>query len=208
MNTVCTSQSSNVFGIKSFWDIPVFEANPSLIETDSNGNTPLHVAVYDGREEEVKTFVNKGMDVNRQNYDGQTPLYIACERGMTRMAHYLLKNGANPNIPSVDGATPVHIAAAGGFNEVINILASNGAFINSQDDAGDTPLHYAVRESQESSVDFLVAKCRADPNLRNDDAETPYQMASCLTETKIAKFLSSFGSSNGAKMEFGHEGRW
>lgn len=187
-------------------------ASPSLYyepvdEVDGNGNTLLHLAVLQGIEDKVKYFIYRGFDVNKQNFEGQTPLYIACLSNFSKIVQILLKAGANANIGNIDGATPVHVVAANGYTEVLSMLAQHGSFLNSQDEDGDTPLHYAIREGQKKIVEDLVKVYKADVSLKNDDLETPLQLALCLNETTLVQLLApnvkiSFGE------EYGHGGNW
>lgn len=42
--------------------------------TDTEGNTPLHIACQDDMLEVAKLLVEHGADINRQNKEKQTPL--------------------------------------------------------------------------------------------------------------------------------------
>jgi len=163
-----------------------------LSEIDEQGNTALHLAVEEANENLVKFLVDQGSEINAQNLFGQTPLFAAAERGLDRMVRFLLMHGSNPNIATVEGVTAAHIAAAGGHLDVLLTLATHGAWLNAQDEEGDTPLHYCVREGHERVVEFLVRDCRVQTDLKNQDLETPLQLASCLEETKLVQLLSAY----------------
>jgi len=164
---------------------------------DHNGNSPLHWAASEGNDEVVQLLVDSRADVNMQNFAGETPLFIAASRGLDSTVALLCELGANPNIPNIDGASPLHMASASGFGNTVMLLLSKGAFANAQDDAGDSPLHYAVREERLDIVELLVTRCNACVDIKNDDYETPLQLASCLESTELVQFLSKFGKHEG-----------
>lgn len=66
---------------------------------NSNGETPLHIAVANGRLEDVTFLVKKGANVNIKSNNGESPLTIA-ETPMFRfeehqaIANFLKKHGA------------------------------------------------------------------------------------------------------------------
>jgi len=175
-------------------------------QQDHNGNTPLMWAVSQAREDLVQLFVDQGAYVNMQNFTGETALYLAASRGFARICEILLENGADVSVTTLDGCGVAHTAAANGQIAVLHILAKNGAFMNGQDDEGDCPLHYAIREGKETAVEYLVKECKVDVDLRNEDLESPMELASCLGETRMVQFLSSFSKENKGQQYGGNFG--
>ena len=58
--------------------------NPEAIcETDSLGNTPLHVAVRAGHREIVQCLLKLGADLDIRNSNGQKPIHIALHKNAT-----------------------------------------------------------------------------------------------------------------------------
>jgi len=157
---------------------------------DHNGNTPLMWAASQGNEQLVELLVDQGAAVNMQNFVGETALILAAARGLDKICTLLVENGGDSRLSTIDGTTPLHLATSGGHLGVIKTLMTHGAFVNSQDEEGDSPLHYAVREGKKEIVEFLVKNCGADSGLRNEDLETPLDLANDLEETAIAEFLS------------------
>ena len=49
---------------------------------NSNGDTPLHRALEEGRIREAKYLLRKGADYNVPNNSQVTPIQIAVEKGM------------------------------------------------------------------------------------------------------------------------------
>jgi ankyrin repeat protein len=163
---------------------------------DHNGNTPLIWAASEGNEQLVEALLDQGALVNMQNFVGETALFLAAARGFDRICALLIENGGDTRLATIDGATPIHMAAACGHLEILKLLTSRGSYVNAVDEEGDCALHYAVREGQRASIELLVKHFGADHNLKNDDDETPLDLAIELGETAIADFLSKFNGTN------------
>jgi ankyrin repeat protein len=204
VNAITLSKSYNEIHLSTFQSFEENELN-TLIESspmaeinkqDHNGNTPLLWAISEGRDDIASLLVEQGADINSQNFEGETALFLAAARGNTKMVEFLLTNGAHPHITNLDGALAVHIAASNGHVSVLRVFerlyksgSSPAACFSVQDDNGDSPLHHAVRESQIECVRFLVEQCRVDVDMRNEDLESPIELASCFGETAIVSFL-------------------
>jgi len=170
----------------------------NLNTRDHNGNTPLLWAASQGNEQLVEALLDQGALVNMQNFVGETALYIAAARGFDRICALLIEHGGDARYATVDGATPVHIAAASGHLEVLKTLFSKGAFVNVVDEEGDCALHYAIREGQRAAIELLVKHFGADATIKNEDLESPLDLAIELGEDAIAEFLSKFQATSNA----------
>jgi len=157
---------------------------------DHCGKTPIMWAASNGNEKLVELLIDQGAALNMQNFVGETALYLAAARGFDGICTLLIENGADTRFATIEGSSPVHVAAAGGHIAALKTLVSHGAFINSVDEEGDTPLHYAVRERQTEVIEFLVKYCGADFGLKNEDLESPLDLAQDLGEKSIVSFLS------------------
>jgi hypothetical protein len=95
---------------------------------DSDGATPLEVAVRSGDTASASALLRWGAQADESFYDEKTtPLFHACERGDARMAAALL--GARCD-PSVGGgpmaAFPLYIASYRGHAETVAALLDGG----------------------------------------------------------------------------------
>jgi len=168
-----------------------------LNEEDESGNTLLIFAASQGREDLVQAYINQGANVNHQNLNGETALYWAVSQGHESIVDFFMENGANMNICTLEGCTTAHIAAANGHLDILFKLIRNGAYVNAQDGEMDSVLHYAVREGQSKIVEFLVKSCNAKVDVKNEDLETPLELALCLESScggqysSIIEFLSA-----------------
>jgi len=172
----------------------------NLNTRDHNGNTPLMWAASQGNEQLVEALLDQGALVNMQNFAGETALYIAAARGFDRICALLIEHGGDARYSTIDGATPVHIAAASGHLEVLKTLISKGAFVNGTDEEGDSALHYAIREGQRAVIELLVKHFGADASAKNEDLESPLDLAIELGENEIAEFLSKFQATSNQEM--------
>lgn len=85
-------------------------ANYNLQIKDSDGNTPLHNAIYRRNKKDIELIVQNIIDneansvLNIQNNDGDTPLHVAVRRmPLDNVVDTLVKLGADLNIENKDG---------------------------------------------------------------------------------------------------------
>ncbi|KAH7150354.1 ankyrin repeat-containing domain protein [Dactylonectria estremocensis] len=109
---------------------------------DTFGWRPLHLAVYLGSEDLVRTLLLRGADVNATT--SRWPQYYSMNRpsGSTSMSYQ-----------GLDGwqGKPLHLAAMKGFPTIVELLISHGADVNAQVQGkyespgeGPTALHLAL----------------------------------------------------------------
>ena len=86
------------------------DKNFDLNVKDSQGETPLHYAVYDGHTETVKLLLSDPRtDINTQNGQGETPLHYAVYGGHTETVKLVLSDPRTDiNIQDSQGKTPLH----------------------------------------------------------------------------------------------------
>ena len=113
---------------------------------DTNGNTPLMIAVIDNKAEIVKFLLDNGAHVNQEDNFGNTPLLIAVRNNNADIVKMLLDKGADVN--QVDnsniGLTPLLITVRNNNADIVQILLDKGALVNQADINGQTPLLIAV----------------------------------------------------------------
>jgi len=60
----------------------LFKYKPKYTQcTDENGNTPMHIAAYDGNLEAVNVLLPMKSMINVKNKDGKVPMHLAAEAG-------------------------------------------------------------------------------------------------------------------------------
>ena len=70
----------------------------STNEDDSNGYTPLQLAVKRNDMSSIKTLIKNGADINELSSCGLSPLHLAAFAGKKKAVKTLLKRGANINV--------------------------------------------------------------------------------------------------------------
>jgi ankyrin repeat protein len=94
----------------------------------SKGRTPLHIAALKDSNDEAKSLLAEGADVNaKEASDGRTPLHIAALNGSKDVAGLLLAKGAEVNAKDKYGETPLHLAALRkDCKDVVELLRQHG----------------------------------------------------------------------------------
>jgi len=126
-----------------------------LNERDDEGNTSLITAVENGDTEVVQLLLDKGADIETENYDGSTALIWAAANGHTEVVKLLLDKGANIQARNVHGHTALVMAAAYDRTEVVQLLLDNGADIEAEGFDGQTALSHAEGQGHEEIVKIL-----------------------------------------------------
>jgi hypothetical protein len=132
----------------------------------------LHMAVTNGRVQDVLQLIEAGANMDERNGDGDHVIHVAVSHGRTDVVQILLDHGTDVNVKGRLGNTPLHIACYGkrmaGRKAVIQQLLLNGADISAQNNVGDvhdddadagrrTPLHCAIAFSSIQVIRMLLA---------------------------------------------------
>ncbi len=154
---------------------------------DSDGNTPLHIAVSEhGSSEMLTSLISGGYPVNNRNRTGSTALLLAVKSGSADNARILLAAGADPFATDNVGESAVSIALEKNI-VLVSTIAEYAA--DKTDTIGDGILHYAARSADEETIKQLVALPRIDRSARNVAGETAYDVAIRWQRPEIAALL-------------------
>ncbi|CAL8361925.1 unnamed protein product [Arctogadus glacialis] len=127
---------------------------------DSNGQTPLMLAVLSGHTECVYSLLGQGASVAAKDRWGRTALHRGAVTGQKECVEALLQRGASVCVRDVRGRTPVHLAAACGRVGVLGVLlqaaSSYHAPTQLTDNQGYTPLHWACYNGYDGCVELLL----------------------------------------------------
>ncbi|XP_043475374.1 ankycorbin isoform X2 [Leptopilina heterotoma] len=151
----------------------VASAAPELVNhPDSEGHTPLHLAVIAGDTQLVAVLLANGADVNAKDFEGHSVLHWATVCGEAECVRLVLAAGARPSTPDLRGGSPLHYAAqccgAAVTAElsvpkkvglkVLQTLLEFGSDVNAKDEDGRQPILWAASAG---SVEAVLALTRA-----------------------------------------------
>lgn len=156
--------------------------------SDSDGNTPAHIAVSKRISPTVmELLVKNGYPIDNRNAIGATPLSLAVSRNDVGNARVLLANGANPFV-SIDknGTNAAVMSLNANSTEILEEMAKYAG--TKSDMHGNTLLHYAARIASPETVEFLLS-LGLDTDATNISDETPYETALRWNRADVAKIL-------------------
>lgn len=96
-------------------------------QPDSNGDTPLIVAVRQDHPDIAGILLAQGAAPDLPNAEGNTPLMVAANRGNRAIAELLIDAGADLRLRNNLTQTPLMMAAAGDHAELVRYLIKRGA---------------------------------------------------------------------------------
>ncbi|KAF5968268.1 ankyrin repeat [Fusarium coicis] len=88
---------------------------------DSDGQTPMHYAVWAGHASVIQYLVKGGGDIHAESRSGMTPLNLAVREGHTECVGALLNHGAGQQMGHID-KSPFVLASRSGNEAILNLL--------------------------------------------------------------------------------------
>ena len=139
----------------------VNRTDPSVNLQNRAGRTKLHLAIVEGRYNEIDGILSLGADPNIQDRRGETALHYAATTGAHAkvVTSRLLEAGADPSIQSRRGETALHVAAAASA-AAVRVLLDAGADPQVRNRRGQTPLQVAEARGQEQAATLLIQATR------------------------------------------------
>ncbi|KAI5848411.1 ankyrin repeat-containing domain protein [Tricharina praecox] len=123
-------------------------------EVDSEGRTPLALAIYEGHEHICELLAGAGADIEKVDSEGRTPLALAAYDGNEAICRLLLEAGAS--IDTLGGIGIIHKAVHEKRIELVRQLLKAGVDSEEVDSEGRTPLVYAHHTRQWGICNLLV----------------------------------------------------
>lgn len=117
-----------------------------LVNTTSEGWTPLHLAAGRRNAEIVKMLIRAGADPKAKGSSGGIPLHDAVISGTAKITAVLIAEGSDPRAKSKSGRTPLHHALDRfcTMTEIIKMLIRAGCDLGVKGQNGRTLLHEAA----------------------------------------------------------------
>lgn len=148
----------------------------------------LMIGAWEGRLDLMRTFLERGADINLLNANGESALALAAWRGHKDAMNWLIERGARINTAG-KAWSPLHYAVFGGHEALVDQLLSQGADINALTPNGSSVLMMAVYEGRESLVRKLV-ELGARRDVRNDWGDGALAWAMRNNNLSLAKLVS------------------
>ncbi len=139
----------------ALWASSTDNAAP-LSQTQPDGMTPLHWAVYHQNSVWTERLLRAGADANAKTLYDITPLAIACQSPTAEIAAILLDHGADANERLPGRSTPLMLAARAGNTEVCRMLLQHDAEVDAGERNGQTSLMFAAAEGHADTIDVLL----------------------------------------------------
>ncbi|XP_065679522.1 ankyrin repeat and SAM domain-containing protein 3 isoform X2 [Hydra vulgaris] len=185
-------KDEDLYAMSSFSSLIQQEEQEEVVLLD------LHTACLIGDYDVVRDFIERQVNINKQNLGGWTPLMYASYVGRDNILNLLLEAGAKTEIfAKKDGLTALMLASYCATESIMYFLLQYGAHINARDNNGMTSLFHAVRQGHKSAVKLLVTH-GADLNLGHfQTGLTPLMEAAISGHEEIFSILLE----NGADLE-------
>ena len=136
----------------------------------------IHQSIRLGDVNAVKTYVEKGKDINRLDKKGTTLLISAIKNDRSnKVVTYLLNNGANPNF-NVGNISPLMYALAYGNLNAAKLLINHNANIDYATKDGQSAIVFAIKGRNKEALQLLLDN-GADRSLKIRDNYTAIDLA-------------------------------
>ena len=146
----------------------------------SDGSTPLMAAIGNTRTETVALLVSRGADVNLglpvDTRDFQYPIHQAVLRQTPPLLRALLAGRPQLEVLNGNGWTALQLALVQNVDGATELLCAAGGNPDRAFQDGTTLLHHAVTRGRVAPVAALL-KAKANPNVVNQNGETPLSLA-------------------------------
>ena len=168
--------------------------------------TPLHYASVRGHTSIVKSLLDAGVDVNRQDQYGRSPIQLAAMQGHVPTVRAILAYGADVNVKDRWGKSPLYSAEIGGYYKIAVLLLQHGA-IPTPDDSYLHPVLCAAAAYGYSEVVLKLIQAGAEPQRKDEYGITPFQTAKQAGHEKTAQILLDFTSKDRPRLSCPTDGR-
>jgi ankyrin repeat protein len=184
--------------------LPSLITEETVLQSDSGGNTALHIAAKNNADPEVLTLIlNHKARVNARNREGDTSLHIAVRLNSQPTGELLLAAGADIFAPNARGESPLYLAFHSG-GEVREWMLTP-ATLAARDGLGNSVLHYAAQWRLDADIPMIVGK-GASTEAINATGETPLFVAVKINSPSTIRALVGAGAPVDGRDALGNSG--
>ncbi|QKX61975.1 uncharacterized protein TRUGW13939_09131 [Talaromyces rugulosus] len=162
-----------------------------------NGFAPVVQLLIRGTGSYLKSIVKlafrKGAQVDSVDRYRRTPLLYAAWNGNVAVVKVLLNAGARIDVADEIDGTPLSYAIFGGHKAIVHLLYRNATQVHSEYMISENLLFPAVEKGHEDVVKLLLETAGANPNLRDNNGQTPLWWAAWNGDEAIIKLLLEIG---------------
>lgn len=149
-------------------------AGASFNSQNSNGMTPLDIAISRNTCEVTKLLLSHGANVNKLNQSGRKPLEEAVYHDYFDLVEMLIAHGAPVNVLG-EIKSPLWLAVDLGHTRIVNLLLEHGANVDARYRT-ETPLMHAAYRGRPNITGVLLSH-GATQSLENKHGQKAVDMA-------------------------------
>lgn len=190
------------------------EAKIPVNKPDRNGQTPLIMAMYSGKDRVLiaQKLLQMGADPNHQDHSGNTILHTLAsgrhKQDTLPFIQTLIQQGINIDLKNNAGQTPLMIAMQRKHVELAEVLIKNGANFNVRDKQGDPLIMQVIACDVDkiSLLTLLLRQAKIEINAQNEYGRTAlfkafHNNTACL---KPARLLLEAGADPNMRNQHGY----
>jgi len=156
------------------------------VNTNSND---IYQSIKSGDVAGVKSYLNKGNNINKIDSNGYSLLVYAIKKDKTyKVTNYLLAQGANPNL-NINERSPLMYSVAYGNYPIIEALLSHKANVNYLSTEKESALLYAINGRDVKALQILLNH-GANPDMIIYDQLSAIDIAKKENNKAILKVLN------------------
>ncbi|MBK9163710.1 MAG: ankyrin repeat domain-containing protein [Acidobacteria bacterium] len=170
-------------------------------EQESDGSTPLFIAVRTGNTGIVRRLILFGANADHRNENGENVLFRIDDDTPPELIKLLLENRADVNAANRSGRTPLLRAAEDLDADAVKLLLDAGADVRAKDDNGWTALMHAAFDDDLEKVRMLV-EAGSDIHIIDKEGEN---LLDQVADEAVEAYLISLGATRSMPNRFAKE---
>ena len=163
---------------------------------NKDGNTAVMAAVTKGHTKVVDILLKANADINTINKDHQNILHLVSQAGQKKVLEILLPHVKTPALLQqldISDENPCHVAAKKCYQNCLKLLFTsehmNRKIAVAKNLNGDTPCHLAAKTGDVSVLEPIINQYPFTMNLRNNDDQTPIEIAAAYGKLECVEWL-------------------